>query len=124
MGTQPALLSQPVGVYGLIYGLLGRKTGFPGAVKNPPTTQEMQVRSLDQEDSPGGHGNPLQNSFRGKSHGQRSLVGYSPWGRKESDTTEVAEHSTAGRKVELGQICVVLRVRLCLNSVHLCTSEG
>ena len=24
----------------------------------------------------------------GKSHGQRSLVGYSPWDRKESDTTE------------------------------------
>ena len=24
----------------------------------------------------------------GKFHGQRSLVGYSPWGRKESDTTE------------------------------------
>ena len=24
----------------------------------------------------------------GKSHGQRSLVGYSPWGRKESDRTE------------------------------------
>ena len=24
----------------------------------------------------------------GKSHGQTSLVGYSPWGRKESDTTE------------------------------------
>ena len=24
----------------------------------------------------------------GKSHGQRSIVGYSPWGRKESDTTE------------------------------------
>ena len=24
----------------------------------------------------------------GKSHGQRSLGGYSPWGRKESDTTE------------------------------------
>ena len=24
----------------------------------------------------------------GKSHGQRSLVGYSPWGRKESDMTE------------------------------------
>ena len=25
---------------------------------------------------------------RKKSHGQRSLVGYSPWGHKESDTTE------------------------------------
>ena len=24
----------------------------------------------------------------GKSHGQRSLVGYSPWGRNDSDTTE------------------------------------
>ena len=24
----------------------------------------------------------------GKSHGPRSLRGYSPWGRKESDTTE------------------------------------
>ena len=25
----------------------------------------------------------------GKPHGQRSLAGYSPWGRKELDTTEV-----------------------------------
>jgi len=24
----------------------------------------------------------------GQSHGQRSFVGYSPWGRKESDTSE------------------------------------
>ena len=24
----------------------------------------------------------------GKSHGRRSIVGYSPWGGKESDTTE------------------------------------
>ena len=26
----------------------------------------------------------------GESHGQRSLAGYSPWGRKELDTTEVS----------------------------------
>ena len=25
----------------------------------------------------------------GKSHGQRGLVGYSPWGHKESDMTEL-----------------------------------
>ena len=25
----------------------------------------------------------------GKSHGQRSLVGYSPWGGRESDTTDI-----------------------------------
>ena len=36
----------------------------------------------------GGHGNPLQYSCPGESHGQRSLVGYSPWGRKELDMTE------------------------------------
>ena len=29
----------------------------------------------------------------GESHGQRSLAGYSPWGCKESDTTEVTKHS-------------------------------
>ena len=33
--------------------------------------------------SPGeGNGNPLQYSCLGKSHGHRSLVGYSPWGCK------------------------------------------
>ena len=29
----------------------------------------------------------------GESHGQKCLVGYSPWGHKESDTTEVTSHS-------------------------------
>ena len=28
----------------------------------------------------------------GKVHGQRSLVGYSPWDRKESDMTEHSTH--------------------------------
>ena len=47
----------------------------------------------------GGHGNPIQDSWPGKSHGQRSLAGYSPWGCKESDTTEqlsTAQHLTLG----------------------------
>ena len=35
-----------------------------------------------------GHGNPLQYSCLENPHGQRSLAGCSPWGRKESDTTE------------------------------------
>ena len=30
----------------------------------------------------------------GKSHGQKSLVGYSPWGHKESNTTERAHTHT------------------------------
>ena len=29
----------------------------------------------------------------GESHGQRSLVGYSPWGYKGLDTTELSEHT-------------------------------
>ena len=36
-----------------------------------------------------GNGNPLQLFLPGKSHGQRSLVGCSPWGGKESETTDM-----------------------------------
>ena len=36
----------------------------------------------------GGHGNPFQYSCLENPRGQRSLVGYSPRGRRESDTTE------------------------------------
>ena len=34
-----------------------------------------------------GNGNPFPD-LPGKSHGRRSVVGYSPWGCKELDTTE------------------------------------
>ena len=36
----------------------------------------------------GGHGNPLQYSCLENPQGQRSLVGCSPWGSKESDVSE------------------------------------
>ena len=35
---------------------------------------------------------PTAVSLPKESHGQRSLEGYSPWGHKESDTTEVTQH--------------------------------
>ena len=35
-----------------------------------------------------GHSHPLQYSCLENSHGQRNLVGYSPWGHKELDMTE------------------------------------
>ena len=58
-------------------------------VKRLPAMRETQVRSPGQEDSPGeGNGNPLQYSCLENSMNGRSLVGYSSWGRKESDTTE------------------------------------
>ena len=36
----------------------------------------------------GGHDNPLQYSWLEIPHGQRSVVGCSPWGHKEEDTNE------------------------------------
>ena len=38
--------------------------------------------------SPGGGNASHSSIFAWRSHGHRSLVGYSPYGRKESDTTE------------------------------------
>ena len=62
-------------------------------VKNPPAMWENGVPFLGWEDSPGGgHGNPLQYSCLENPQGQRSLAGYSPGGRKESDATG-AEHN-------------------------------
>ena len=65
--------------------------GFPGG-------SEVKVSAWNAGDlglipgsgrSPGeGNGNPLQLLLPGESHAGRSLVGYSPWGHKESDTTE------------------------------------
>ena len=44
----------------------------------------MELRMLHRE----GNGNPLQYCWLEKSHGRRSLVGYSPWGREELDRIE------------------------------------
>ena len=57
-------------------------------VKNPPAMQETQVQSLGQEDPCRRKCQPTPVSLPGKSHGQRSLVGYSPKGCKEQGMTE------------------------------------
>ena len=43
---------------------------------------------LESGRSPGGVWKCIPVFLPGKSNGQRSLVGYSPWGCKESDMTE------------------------------------
>ena len=62
-------------------------------VKHLPAMQEIRVQSLGWED-------PLEKEMAthsvflpGEFHGQRSMVGYSPWGRKESDRTERPTHT-------------------------------
>ena len=67
------------------------------AVKDLPAVQETWVQSLGWEDPLEKEQQPTLVSLPGKSDGQRSLVGCSPWGRKESDTTKRLTHmQTAG----------------------------
>ena len=57
-------------------------------VKNPPAMRQTWVQSLGWESSLEG-GTATHSVFLpGESHGQRSLAGYSPWGRREWDTTD------------------------------------
>ena len=58
------------------------------SVINNLSKQETQVRSLDQEDPWRRKWLSTSAFLLQKSCGQRSLAGYSPWGCKESDTTE------------------------------------
>ena len=57
-------------------------------VRNPPATQETQVWSLGWEEPLERTWQPTPVFLPGKSQGQRSLEGYSPWCCKELDMTE------------------------------------
>ena len=61
--------------------------------------QENKVQSLGQEDPLEKEWQPNPVFLPGDSHGERSLVGYSPWGRKESDMTEQLSLSSYSSKV-------------------------
>ena len=81
--------------------------GFPGGSDSKESACNVaHLGSIPESGrSPGGgHGNPLQYSCLENPHGQRSLVGYSPWGHKEPD---MAKHSTA--------LCVWLYLRACMS---------
>ena len=71
-----------------MYGLLW---GFPGSSAG----KESACNAGDLGSIPGlgkfpggGHGNPLLYFCPENPHGQSCLGGYSPWGGRESDTTE------------------------------------
>ena len=53
-------------------------------VRNLPAVQDTWVRNIPWRRE----WQPTPVFLPGESHGQRSLAGYSPWGQKESDTTE------------------------------------
>ena len=57
-------------------------------VKNPRDAGDLgSIPGLGRSPG-GGPGDPLQYSCLENPHGQRTLAGYSPWGHRESDTTE------------------------------------
>ena len=81
--------------------VLGRMGNTGGAVwghllgnelKNPPANvgdiRDASFIPRSGRSHGGWHSHPLQYSCLENPHGKRSLVGYRPWGLKESDTTE------------------------------------
>ena len=83
--------------FGSVGFLLGAQ-GFPGGTSRKEPANAADV--IDAGSTPGwggppggGHGNPLQCACLKKSHGWRNLAGYSPWGRKELDTTEASSYT-------------------------------
>ena len=77
--------------------------GFPGSSADKECTCNVGELGLTPglgRSLGGGHGIPLQHSCLENPHRQRSLMGYNPWGRKESDTTErlsTAQHNIGNR---------------------------
>ena len=64
--------------------------------------QETWIRSLGRED-PLEKGMATHSSIlAGDSHGQRSLVGFSPRVHKESDTTDHDDETDKGKNINIG----------------------
>ena len=83
----------------------GRDDPFMGSQPGEWATLVAQIPACNAGSIPGlgrspggGRGNSLQYSCLENLHGQRSLVGYSPGGCKELDSTERLSTSTNTRK--------------------------
>ena len=67
---------------------------YPPADAGDSGSIPMSGRSPGEE-----HGNPLQHSCLENHRGQRSLVGYSPWGHREWDTAkQLSMHAHVNRE--------------------------
>ena len=60
-----------------------------GTSGKEPTANAGDIRDLSREDPLEEAWQPIPVFLPGKSHGRKSLAGYSPWGSKELDTDEV-----------------------------------
>ena len=71
----------------ILYGLLGGISGEEPVCQGRRDVRDAGSIPGSGKSPEGGHGNPLQYSCLEKPNCQRSLVGYSPLGHKESDMT-------------------------------------
>ena len=67
----------------------------------PMEMQEMGVLSLSQKIPRIRKWQPTPVFLPGKSHGHRSLAGYTPWGSKKLDMTEQLTHTQ----------CLIIRIK-------------
>ena len=80
--------------------LIGKHPGCSGLPTGGSVVKNLPAYVGDTGDVgliPGSEGSPWRRKWQptpiflpGKFHGQRTLAGYSPWGRKDSDKTEHA----------------------------------
>ena len=106
---------------------LRRKKGFPGGADGKEHACQCRRHKRHRFDPWVGKipwrraWQPTPVFLPGESHGQRSLVGCSPWGRKESDTTEwlsTRRKATSGRQQTNSGCVSGLRTQNCLLSGH------
>ena len=98
-------------VYMTVFSVMyGKTAGLPGGISGKETTCQCR-RLKGHVFDPWVRKIPLRRAWQpspvflpGESHGQRSLADYSPWGRKESDTTKQLSTYTQGRLPEGKQI--------------------
>ena len=92
----------------ITYDILKSGWDFQGG----PVVKNLSANTSDTGLSPGlgrspgeGNGHPLEYLVPGKSHGQRSLAGYSPWAHKELDMTEWLNQQERGVRPEDSNTC-------------------
>ena len=99
--------------------------GFPdGSDSKESTCSAGHVGSIPglERSHGGGHGNPLQYSCLEIPMDRGALKGYSPWGRKESDTTEQlsTQHSFEAKREDIQNNRRTYKWLLELGSYDLC----
>ena len=92
---QYSCLKNPMdrGAWQATYSPQGQASLVAHTVKNPPAMWDTWAQSLGWEDALEEEGMATHSSILAwRTHGDRCLVGYSPWGCRESDTTEATKH--------------------------------